>query len=134
MRSVRPRSRAACVLVTFRIRHSQAKCIVATAVCVSCMSVCLSGAAFLHYCTDPGVNFRNGSECLLVVHYWAVLQSVHMRLMRNVSEAVWLVPFCGNLQHICWISYNRSLCRSSSLNHSRSRLCLITHIQTTLHR
>jgi len=39
---------------------------VVTAVCVS---VCLSLAAFPHYCTEPDVT--------LVVHCWADLQSVH---------------------------------------------------------
>ena len=63
------------LLITFRIRHMhQAKCIVATDVSVS---VCLSLAAFLQYCTNPDVTLRNGRGYLLVVHYWADLQSVH---------------------------------------------------------
>ena len=41
------------------------------------MSVCLSLAAFPHHCMDSDVSWGNGRECLLVVHYWADLQSVH---------------------------------------------------------
>jgi len=39
-------------------------------------SVCLSLAAFPHYCTDPGVTCGNG-WMHFSVHYWSVLQSVH---------------------------------------------------------
>jgi len=38
--------------------------------------VCLSLAAFLHYCTDPDVTWGNDRECPLLVHR-ADLQSVH---------------------------------------------------------
>ena len=55
--------------------------------------VCLSEAAFPHYCTDPDVTWGNGRECPVVVHYWADLQSVHgfhcydnIARTRNVSE------------------------------------------------
>ena len=41
------------------------------------LCVCLSLAAFTHYCTDPDVSWRNGRGFRLVVHYWADLQSVH---------------------------------------------------------
>ena len=43
----------------------EAKCIVARAVCV-----CLSLAAFPHYCMDPDVTWGNGRGwgCPLVVH------------------------------------------------------------------
>ena len=40
-----------------------------------CVSVCLSTAACLHYCTDPDVTWRSSRGCPLVVHYWADLQS-----------------------------------------------------------
>jgi len=49
---------------------------VVTRVCVS-LSVCLSSAAWPHYCTDPDVTWGSGRGCPLVVHYWADLQSVH---------------------------------------------------------
>jgi len=41
------------------------------------LSVCLSLAAFPHYCTDPDVTWRNGRRCPLVVRCWADLQSMH---------------------------------------------------------
>jgi len=54
-----------------------------TAVCVS---VCLSVAAFPHYCTDPDVTWGNGMGCPLVVHCWADLQSVHgFRCYDNIA-------------------------------------------------
>jgi len=50
------------------------------------LCVCLSLAAFPHYCTDPDVTLGNGSGCPLVVHYWADLQSVHgFRCYDNVA-------------------------------------------------
>jgi len=60
-----------------------------------CLSVCLSIAAFPHYCTDPDVSWENGRGCPLVVHHWADLQSVHgfrcydsIARTRNVSECL----------------------------------------------
>ena len=50
------------------------KCILATAICVA---VCLSLAAFSHYCTDADVSWGNGRGYPLVVHCWVDLQSVH---------------------------------------------------------
>jgi len=48
-------------------------CILVTRVCV-CVSVCLSLAAFPHYCTDSDVTWGNGSGTRhLVVHCWAAL-------------------------------------------------------------
>ena len=53
------------------------------------MSVCLSAAAFPHYCTHPDVTRGNGSGCPLVVHYWADLQSVHgLRSYDNIAPRV----------------------------------------------
>ena len=60
--------------LTFRIWHSQTKCIVMTAVC---LSVCLSLAALPQCNTNPDVTWGTGRGCPLVVHYWADLQSVH---------------------------------------------------------
>ena len=65
---------AFCV-ITFRIRHSQAKCIVPRP--SVCLCVCLSFAAFPHCCTAADVTLANGRGCPLVVHRWADLQSVH---------------------------------------------------------
>ena len=43
-----------------------------------CACVCLSLAAFLHYCTDPDVRLtlQKDRGCPLVVYYWADLQPV----------------------------------------------------------
>ena len=62
----------------------------------------LSLAACPHYCTDPDVTWRNGRGCPLVVHCWAILQSVHgfrcydnihckcvRRRTRNVSKCLY---------------------------------------------
>jgi len=50
------------------------------------LCVCLSLAAFPHYCTDPDVSWGNGRGCPLVVHHWADLQSVHgFRCYDNIA-------------------------------------------------
>ena len=56
--------------------------------CLSiCLCVCLCAAACLHYCMDPDVTWRSGRGCLIVVHYWADLQSVHgLRCYDNTIE------------------------------------------------
>jgi len=44
-----------------RRRIAEAKCVLATAICVSvCVSVFLSLPAFLHYCMDLDVTLANG--------------------------------------------------------------------------
>jgi len=64
------------------------------------VSVCLSVAAYPHYCTDPDVTWGSGRGCPLVVHYWADSKSVHgLRCycniaMRNVSEYVLVLALC----------------------------------------
>jgi len=60
-------------IITFRIWHSQAKCIVIALVCV-CLSVSHCIPTLLHV---PGCNLRNGRGCPIVVHYWAYLELVH---------------------------------------------------------
>jgi len=62
-----------CFLVTFRVRHSWGKMYTDH----SSLCVCLSLAAFSHYCMDPNVSWGNNRVCPIVVHYWADLQSVH---------------------------------------------------------
>jgi len=51
------------------------------------LCVCLSLAAFPHYCTHPDVTWRMvGGAFPLVVHYWANFQSVHgFRCYNNVA-------------------------------------------------
>ena len=36
------------------------------------LSVCLSVAAFPHYCTDPDISWGNAWGCRLVVYYWRI--------------------------------------------------------------
>jgi len=69
----------------------------------SCASVCLSVCLFFvlslsYYCTDTDVTWGSGRECLLVVLYWADLQSMHglhcygnIMRMRNVSQCLYLL-------------------------------------------
>jgi len=54
-----------------------------------CVSVSLTLAAFPHYCMDPYVTWRNCRGCTLVVHCWAVVQSVHgFRSYDNITHSV----------------------------------------------
>jgi len=61
------------VVVTFRVKRSRGEMFCSHA----CLSVCLSLAAFPHYCTDPDITWKNGRGCPLLVDDWADLQSVH---------------------------------------------------------
>ena len=80
------------------------KCIVVRRVCVclsACVSVCLSVAAYPHYCMDPDITWGSGRGCPLVVPYWADLQSVHglrcygnITQTRNVSEYMLVLALC----------------------------------------
>jgi len=65
------------------------------------MSVCLSAAACLHYCTDPDITWGSGRGCPLVVHYRADLQVGHglrcygnITRTRNVSEYMLVLALC----------------------------------------
>jgi len=84
-------------LLHFRWDIAEAKCILATAICVS---VCLSLAAFPHYCTYPDVSWRNGRGCPLVVHYCTDLRSVNgFRRYDNIApnakcERVLVLALC----------------------------------------
>ena len=52
-----------------------------------CLSVCLSAAACLHYCTVSGVTCASGRGCPLVVQCWADLQSGHrLRCYGNITR------------------------------------------------
>jgi len=66
-----------------------------------CVSVCLSAAACLHYCTNPDVTWWSGRGCPLVVHNCADLQSVYglrcygnITRTRNVSEYMLVLALC----------------------------------------
>ena len=66
------------IVITFRSRHSSAKCIVATVVC---LCVCLSFAAFLHYCTYSHVILGTvgGSPwlCTVAIGAWFVATATY---------------------------------------------------------
>jgi len=80
-------------------------------VCLSvvCLSVCLSClflAACPHYCTDPDVPWGKswGFPLVVVVHYWADLQSVrgfrcydNIARTRNDSECLYSLYACLDL-------------------------------------
>jgi len=69
-------------LITFHVRHSQGKVYIGH----GHLCVCLSLAAFPHYCTDTDVTRGNGRGCPLVVHYWTYFQSVHQsRCCDNIA-------------------------------------------------
>jgi len=50
------------LFITFRMRRSRSKMYI----CHSHLCVCLSLAAFAHYCMDPDVTWGNGRGCPLV--------------------------------------------------------------------
>ena len=63
-----------------------------------CVSVCLSAAACLHYCTDLDVTWGSGRGCPLIVHYWADLQSVHgLRCYGNITRNLVYAGECALL-------------------------------------
>ena len=73
------------------------------------LCVCLSLAAFPHYCMDLDVTRGNGTGRPPVVHYWVDLQSVHgFRCHDNIAPnakckrvlvlALWLVYSSNNFQ------------------------------------
>ena len=80
------------MFVTFRVKRSRGEMYIGH----GRLCVCLSVAAFPHYCADPDVTWGNGRGCPLVVHYRADLQSVHgfhcydnIARTRNVSECLY---------------------------------------------
>jgi len=75
--------------VTFHVSHRWCEMYCGHPHLCVCLSVCLSATACLHYCTDPGVTWGNGRGCLLVVHYWVYLQSVHgLRCCGNITRTL----------------------------------------------
>jgi len=71
-------------VVHFAWGVAEAKCILITRVCVSvCVSVPCRIPTLLH---GPGCTLGNGRGFLLVMHYWAYLQSVHgFRCYDNIA-------------------------------------------------
>jgi len=67
-------------------REAQPRQNVVTTICVS---VCLSLITFPYYSMDLDVSWGNGRRCLVVVHYWLDLQSVHrFRYHDNIAPNV----------------------------------------------
>jgi len=110
------------MLLHFTWGIPEAKCILVTRVCVS---VCLSLAAFPHYCTDPDVTWGNGRECPLVVHYGQtcnrctgfVAMTTSLRA-RNISECLfllyaWLSSLLGTSSTFIPAGLHRFRCFSS---------------------
>ena len=88
-------------LVTFRVSRRRREMYCGHARLCACLSLCLSAAACLHYCTDSDVTWSSGRGCPLVVHCWADLQSVHglrchgnITRTRNVSEYMLVLALC----------------------------------------
>ena len=88
-------------IITFRVSRRRREMYCGHARLCVCLSVCLSAAACLHYCTDPDVTRVSGRGCPLVVHCWADLQSVHglrccgnITRTRNVSEYMLVLALC----------------------------------------
>jgi len=52
--------------ITFHAKRSQGEMYIGH----GRLCVCLSLTAFPHYCKDPGVIWRNGRECPVVVHFY----------------------------------------------------------------
>jgi len=111
---------------------AEAKCILATAVCVSaCLPVCLSLTAFPRYCTDPDVTWGSVRGCRLVVQYWAYLQSVHeFRCYDNIApnakcQRVLVVVLCL----VTTVSCSKNL---SVWHHFRDITTLRTWLPVTL--
>jgi len=75
-------------MITFRASRRRREMYCGHARLCVCVSVCVSAAAWLRYCTDPDVTWGSGVGCPLVVHYWADLQSVHgLRCHGNIRNA-----------------------------------------------
>jgi len=81
------------VVITFHMRHSQGEMYSGH----GHLCVCLSLAAFPHYCTDPDVTCGNGSGCPVVVQYWADLQLVHgSRCYDNIHVCKLIALYTAN--------------------------------------
>ena len=106
------------------------------------VSVCLSLAAFQYYCMDPDVTWGIGMGCLLVVHWWADLQSVHgfrcydnitlnAKCQRVLLLAVCLVCHC--IKILKCASHNSVLCstipRRCPVAAGRKLDCVTAHIR-----
>jgi len=96
-------------VITFRVRRNRGEMYIGH----GRLYVCLSLAAFPHYCTDPGVSWWNDRGCPLVVQHWAHFQSVHrFRCYDNICHRVVVLALCLFFTfyvflHICGIAEAR---------------------------
>ena len=89
-----------------------------------CLSVCLSLAAFPHYCTDPDVTWWNGRRCPIVVHCLTDLQSVHgFRCCNNTHVCKLIALYTANAyfaeREISASACTRSMAGCSYCKHSK---------------
>jgi len=96
------------LLLHFASVADDAKCILATGVCV-CLPVPCRIPTLLH---GPGCNLWNDMACSLVVHYWADWQSAHgfrcydnIPRTRNVSECLYSLYAWFLLLLLCYYFY-----------------------------
>jgi len=68
------------ILSHFRVRRSRGEMYSGHGRLFVCVSDCLSLAAFPQHCTNPDVNWGNGTGCPLVVHYKADLLATGARV------------------------------------------------------
>jgi len=113
-------------IVTFRVsrRRREMHC-GHPRLCV-CLSVCLSAAACLHYCTDPDVTWRSDRGCLLVLRYCANLQSGHglrchgnITRTRNVREYMLVLAVCLVLKVFSFQIFRRRQCIANGVKVDR---------------
>jgi len=86
-------------LITFRVIRRRREIYTGHAPLCVCVSVCLSFAAFPHYCTDLDVTWKNGRECPRVVDYWADIQSVHGFRCYDIPEREMSASACTRSMH-----------------------------------
>jgi len=135
-------------IVIFHVSRRRREMYIGHARLCVCLSICLPVAALPYYCTDPGVTWGNGRGCLLVVHYWADLQSVHgfrwygnLARRRNVSECLYSVyamvvfNFMSKGRNVCCVLFcvretYKPIPKWSVMRHAVSRLwhCRLGHL------
>jgi len=82
------------LLLHFVSGIAETKCILVTALCVS---VCLSLAAFPHYCTDSNITWGNDRGASIFVHHLTDLQSVQgFRCYDNIHVCKLIALYTAN--------------------------------------
>jgi len=133
-------------VITFRVRRSRGEMYSGhQSPSHDRLCVCLSLASFPHYCTDLDVTWENGRRCLLAVHCWADLQSVHgFRCYDNIAPnancqrvlvlALCLVVHSDLLTSTVWLVYRVVFHDISILIKSRAHLLVyLLHVLGVRH-